>query len=38
MTPRKIEPSAIVPLPQYAGQRTERRKHTRKHSIVAVRR
>jgi hypothetical protein len=26
MTPRKIEPSAIVPLPQYAGQRAERRK------------
>jgi Protein of unknown function (DUF3501) len=26
MTPRKIEPSAIVPLPQYAGERAERRK------------
>ena len=26
MTPRKIEPAAIVPLPQYAGQRAERRK------------
>ena len=26
MTPRKIEPSAIIPLPQYAGQRAERRK------------
>ena len=26
MTPRKIEPSAIVPLTQYAGQRAERRK------------
>jgi hypothetical protein len=26
MTPRRIEPSAIVPLPQYAGQRAERRK------------
>jgi len=26
MTPRKIEPSAIVSLPQYAGQRAERRK------------
>jgi len=26
MTPRKIEPSVIVPLPQYAGQRAERRK------------
>jgi hypothetical protein len=26
MTPRKIEPSAIVPLPQYAGLRAERRK------------
>src|ERR1044071_1935254 len=25
MTPRKIEPSAIIPLPQYAGQRAERR-------------
>ena len=27
MTPRKIEPSAIVPLPQYAGERAGRRKH-----------
>src|SRR5262249_40077312 len=27
MTPRRIEPSAIVPLPQYAVQRAERRKH-----------
>jgi hypothetical protein len=26
MTPRKIEPSAIIPLPQYAGERAERRK------------
>jgi hypothetical protein len=26
MTPRKIEPSAIVPLPQYAGERAERRR------------
>jgi Protein of unknown function (DUF3501) len=26
MTPRKIEPSAIVPLPQYTGERAERRK------------
>jgi len=26
MTPRRIDPSAIVPLPQYAGQRAERRK------------
>lgn len=26
MTPRKIEPSAIVPLTQYAGERAERRK------------
>jgi hypothetical protein len=26
MTPRKIEPSMIVPLAQYAGQRAERRK------------
>jgi hypothetical protein len=26
MTPRKIEPSAIVPLPQYAGERADRRK------------
>jgi len=26
MTPRRIEPSAIVSLPQYAGQRAERRK------------
>ena len=26
MTPRKIEPWAIVPLPQYAGERAERRK------------
>jgi len=26
MTPRKIEPAAIVPLPQYAGERAERRK------------
>jgi len=26
MTPRKIEPSAIVPLSQYAAQRAERRK------------
>jgi len=26
MTPRKIEPSAIVPLPQYSGERAERRK------------
>jgi hypothetical protein len=26
MTPRKIEPSAIVPLPQYVGERAERRK------------
>jgi uncharacterized protein DUF3501 len=26
MTPRKIEPSVIVPLPQYAGERAERRK------------
>jgi hypothetical protein len=26
MTPRKIEPSAITPLPQYAGERVERRK------------
>ena len=26
MTPRRIEPSAIVPLPQYAGERAERRK------------
>ena len=26
MTPRKIEPSAIVPLPQYAGERPGRRK------------
>ena len=26
MTPRKIEPSAIVPLPRYAGERAERRK------------
>jgi hypothetical protein len=26
MTPRKIEPSAIVPLSQYAGERPERRK------------
>ena len=26
MTPRKIESSAIVPLPQYAGERAERRK------------
>ena len=26
MTPRKIEPSAIIPLPQYVGQRAERRK------------
>jgi len=26
MTPRRIEPSAIIPLPQYAGQRAERRK------------
>jgi Protein of unknown function (DUF3501) len=26
MTPRKIEPSAIVPLPQYGGERAERRK------------
>jgi uncharacterized protein DUF3501 len=26
MMPRKIEPSAIVPLPQYAGERAERRK------------
>jgi hypothetical protein len=25
MTPRKIEPAAIVPLPQYAGERAERR-------------
>jgi hypothetical protein len=27
VSPRKIEPSAIVPLPQYAGERGERRKH-----------
>jgi hypothetical protein len=27
MTPRKIEPSAIIPLPQYTGERAERRKH-----------
>ena len=27
MTPRKIEPSAIVPLAQYAGERAKRRKH-----------
>ena len=26
MTPRKIEPSAIISLPQYAGERSERRK------------
>src|SRR5262249_60936573 len=26
MTPRKIDASAIVPLPQYAGERAERRK------------
>ena len=26
MTPRKIEPSVIVPLAEYAGQRAERRK------------
>jgi hypothetical protein len=26
MTPRKIEPSAIIPLPQYTGERAERRK------------
>ncbi len=26
MTPRKIEPSAIVPLAQYSGERAERRK------------
>ncbi len=26
MTPRRIEPSAIIPLPQYAGERAERRK------------
>ena len=26
MTPRKIEPAAIIPLPQYAGERAERRK------------
>jgi hypothetical protein len=39
MTPRKIEPSAIVPLPQYAGERAERRKRItelKKHRRLGV--
>lgn len=31
MTPRKIEPSAIVPLTEYAGQRAERRRRIAEH-------